>query len=120
LGGVALVLDGRRDTFDPLGRQYGANWPGDLSSALIQLTVQCVILYAILRPNSYRHSWRRCLAASAIWLPWTLLETFIIMHTGQIWHAVWFWNVLLVPVLFLATLVSIITEHAAGFRSPAT
>jgi hypothetical protein len=83
LGGVVLVLSGRRDNFDALGRQYGANWPGDLSGAVIQLAIESVIPYAILRPHSYNHSWRRCLAALAVLLPWTLIDMFLIMHTGR-------------------------------------
>jgi len=49
-----------------------------------------------------------------------LVDMFIIMHTGRIWHATWFWNVLLVAALVLAAIASLITEHMARFRSPAT
>ena len=120
LGGVALVLDARGDTFDPHSRDYGANWPGDLPGALAQVAAEGVILYAILRPHSYDHSWKRCLAALAVFLPWTLFDTVLISHTGGIWHGAWFWNVLLVPLLFLAAIVSLMTEHMARSRGPAT
>jgi len=120
LGGFALALDGRRDTLDSLRRAYGANWPGDFSGAFVQLTIESAILYVILHPPSYRHSWKRCIVAFALFLPWTLIEMLVIMHTGKIWHAVWLWNVLLLPMLCLAAIVSLLTEHASRFRAPAT
>lgn len=113
VAGAALILGGRHDTFDPSSREYGANWPGDLRGAFVQLTVEIAILYLILRPWSYRHAWRRSAAALALAVPWTALSTLAIMHTGRIWHALWFWNVLLLPALLVATIVSNAAENAA-------
>jgi hypothetical protein len=55
-----------------------------------------------------------------VFLPWTLFDMFVVTPTGRIWHGAWFWNVLLLPVLFVAAIVSRITEPVARFRAPAT
>ena len=59
LGAMMIVYGSTRRPFDPTARQYRTNWPGDVRSALIQLTIEVAVLYLLLRPRSYAASWAR-------------------------------------------------------------
>jgi hypothetical protein len=106
--GVALILEGRDDKWDPLGRQYGANGPGDLQLAFKFLVFDLLVLYGILRPWSYRRSWGRSLVALLILAPWAFFSIFATMHSGHIMTSVAAWQVLMVIALAIAVVVSAI------------
>lgn len=103
---VMLILWGRTGRFDPLGAEYGANSPGDLRTAFGFLTLDMLVLYAILRPWSYRASWQRSLWAFTLVTPWALFSMAATMHSGQILGLLAFWQLLLVPALAVTMLVS--------------
>lgn len=70
---------------------YGHNWPGDLASTLAKLACELLVLFAILRPWSYRHSWRRALLAFVGLAPYALLSFAVTMHAGGIVNTHVFW-----------------------------
>jgi hypothetical protein len=104
--GLVLILWGRVGPSDPAAQQYGANWPGDLRAALALLTVETLVLYAILRPWSYRASWQRSLLALLVVAPWALLSVIVTMHAGRILGLLAFWRLLLIPALAITVGVS--------------
>ena len=92
---------------------YGHNPPGALLQGLIWSFSELVILMAILRPWSYRHSWTRGLGAVAILLPWAGLSVIMTMHAGGIvaLHALWI--ALLLVIMLVVTTVSAIASKRA-------
>ena len=116
--GAGLVFYGStRGPFDPTGRRYGANWPGDVQRALVELTIELVVLYAILRPHSYVASWRRSCVAFPLFLAWTVLGGFASMHAGRVGDYHWLWLLITSVGLFATLIVS--ASVAVLDRAPA-
>ena len=73
-----------------------------LSYGLPRLTIELLVLYLILRPNSFYWSWRRALLAISIFLPWTIYSIRHIMHTPE-WvamHVYWLMVLVLALIIF--------------------
>jgi hypothetical protein len=91
------------DPYDP-SRQgtaaYGHNHPGALLQGLVVTLVELAVVYLILRPGSYRHSWGRAALALAIFLPGAAASAVLTMHTGGIYslHFLWMASVVLILV----------------------
>jgi hypothetical protein len=108
LGALAatMLLALRRDPYvvDPERREYGQNWPGDLSTELWFGVAELLVLFLILRPWSYRRSWGRALLALVVFIPWTLFAAMLGMHAGSIngAHLVWRAGVVLVLLVLAA------------------
>lgn len=70
---------------------YGHNHAGALVDGLLWSASEVVILYAILRPWSYRRSWGRAAGALALLLPWTAMSMVLTMHAGGVvvLHFLW-------------------------------
>lgn len=62
--------------------------------------VECLILWAVLRPQSFSRSWGRALLATLLCFPWTFTWNLFLGDMGCLFmaHAVW---------LSLATLVAV-------------
>ena len=83
---VLMYLDYRHDPPNPalIGTAtYGRNAVGEFERNIIRTVLELVILYLILRPWSYHHSWERPLVALSLLLPWTCLHL-INMHVGGV------------------------------------
>ncbi|MFN8454160.1 MAG: hypothetical protein U0401_05710 [Anaerolineae bacterium] len=81
---VFMYLNYRHDPPNPAltgTATYGRNVEGEFEQNLNGTGAELVILYLILRPWSYRHSWGRSLAALILFFPWTGLHL-INMHAG--------------------------------------
>jgi hypothetical protein len=114
--GAALVLwAAQSGPFDPARRAYGANWPGDLRRAFIELTLEVAVLYLILRPQSYAGSWKRSGPAFLVFAPWTVLGGLGTLHSGRIaaWHFGW------LLVVTVALLVTTVISASVAARAPA-
>lgn len=106
VGALFIAWSASRGPFDPAARAYGANWPGDVRRAVVELTFEVAALYAILRPTSYAASWKRALAAFLLFLPWTILGGLGTMHGGRIASYHFLWQLLVSVALFGTTILS--------------
>jgi hypothetical protein len=105
--GAAFILRSyRAEHLRPPGRHFAADTPSSLGMALGLLVVETVVLYAILRPWSYRASRQRLLAALAVFGPWAIFWAFGVMHAGTalVLHTTWL--VLLAVVLLIQLMAS--------------
>ena len=118
VGALLILYGSTRGSFDPASRQYGANWPGDVPRALAQLTIEVMVLYALLRPHSYAGSWKRPVAAFLLFAAWVTMGGAATMHTGRAYDYHWFWLVLVTLGLFATLIVS--ASVAVRHRAPAT
>lgn len=91
---------------DPSGRRYGANWPGDLGSALRGGGFGIAVLVAIVRPWSYRRSWARAGVGSLLFWATGLFGLVICMHCGRVSATVYLWSLLVAVGLLVTSLVS--------------
>ena len=81
-----MYLDYRHDPPNPalMGTAtYGHNAVGEFERNVIRAVLELMILYLILRPWSYQHSWERPLVALILFLPWTCLHL-INIHVGGV------------------------------------
>jgi hypothetical protein len=108
---LLLILWGRDDRFDPLGQQFGANWPGDFRAAFGLLSLETLVLYAVVRPWSYRASWGRSVLALLLVIPWAILSFIVTMHSGRILGLLVLWRLLLIPALAITVGVSVYTAR---------
>jgi hypothetical protein len=91
---AAMVLDHVGDPHDPAREgtaAYGHNAPGSLELGLIVTLVELLIVWAILRPGSYRRSWGRAVIALVLLGPWLAASLLMTMHAGGIFviHLLW-------------------------------
>ena len=90
--GLAFLLRGRaavRAT-DPVLRARW-QWADSILPDLVWLTIEVLVLVAILRPNSYLHSWQRALVALGLLLPWAFAMFVAGQHVGPVFagHTLW-------------------------------
>jgi hypothetical protein len=112
---ATMVRGWHRDPYDPSLRgteSYFHNPAGALTTGIRFISIDILVLYAVLRPWSYDRSWRRALAALVLFTPWAVLNTFSLMHAGSVWAthvmavlAIWLGLALLLAVSGIATLV---------------
>ena len=86
---------------------YGHNSEGSLWQMGILSAVELAILYAIVRPWSFRRSIGRLALAVALLVPWALVSMVITMHAGSIVviHFLWVSSALI--ALFIALVVTV-------------
>ena len=65
-------------------------------------TVETALLWFIIRPRSYRHSWGRSLTAALLFLPVTLYFGSALMHAPWYQYMHFLWSVLLSVALAIA------------------
>ncbi|MFO0634632.1 MAG: hypothetical protein U0168_17450 [Nannocystaceae bacterium] len=114
---AAMVRDWYRDPGPPTVVREHGNHEGALLQGLVALAIEFAILYAMLRPWSYRRSWARPLVASLLLGPWTLLSTMMSMHAGGVvvLHALWLWAL---SIILAAMFVwSVVAAAVAGVRA---
>jgi hypothetical protein len=71
------------------------NRPGDLGRNLRYVIAEAALALLLLRPWSYRHSWRRALLAALLLAPWVLFNVAFLIHSGGVMALHTFWLVLL-------------------------
>ena len=73
-------------------------------------TVECAILFAILRPATYRSSWGRAVLALGGTTALTCLHAMTLMHstTYQLWHELW-----LVSLCLSLAIIAIVSASSA-------
>ena len=104
---LLMVRDDANDPYNPSlegTARYGHNHQGALWQTLLLTVVELAVLYAILRPWSYRRSWGRAVAALALFLPMAAFSTLMTMHAGGIVSLHLLWLVAVLVVLFGAAL----------------
>jgi hypothetical protein len=110
-----MVRDWIRDP-GPTGREGDlVNWhnaPGDLWTFGLLLAAEVAVLYAVLRPWSYRRSWGRAVLALALCTPPLLIAIVLLIHSGGIMalHALW------LMVVFALLLVCTVVSALAAWR----
>jgi hypothetical protein len=110
-----MVRGWQRDPYDPALKgtdSYFHNPPGALGVGILFLSIDIAVLYAVLRPWSYHHSWPRALGALLLFTPWAALNMFSLMHAGSVWAthvmtvlAIWLGLILLLAVSGIAARV---------------
>jgi hypothetical protein len=119
LGLAAIAFAYRSGPLSPASvQELGVNYAGEWRGVAGLLTGEVALLYAILRPWSYRASWLRPGVALLMFGPWSFLYFIASMHGGSItgWHLLW---LILVDIGLLgATLVSA-SAAAGASRTPA-
>jgi len=101
---VLMVRDDARDPYQPDRHgtgAYGHNYEGALVHGLGLTLLELAVLYAILRPWSYRQSWARSALALLLFLPWTAFSMLMTMHAGGVivLHFLWLAGVIVALVL---------------------
>jgi hypothetical protein len=119
LAGALFILESHRvEGTHYHGRHHAADPPALVALVLAVMAIETAVLYAVLRPWSYRGSTRRILLAWAIFVPWTLVSWFGIMHSGSsiLAHAIWL--VLVNVVLLVSGMISAGTRrhHPAAIK----
>jgi hypothetical protein len=102
-----MVRDDLNDPYNPNLEgiaSYGHNHQGALWQTMLITLLELAVLYAILRPWSYRRSWGRAVAALALFLPVAAFSMLMTMHAGGILSIHFFWLVAVLFVLFGAAL----------------
>jgi hypothetical protein len=105
---VLMYLDYRYDPPNPAltgTATYGHNIEGEFEQNVIYTVMELVILYIILRPWSYHHSWGRSLAVLILLFPWICLHL-VNIHVGGTTTIHGLGLLLLEIILFSVTLVS--------------
>jgi len=112
---AAMVRAWQRDPYNPSLKgteSYFHNPAGALGTGILFISIDVLVLYAVLRPWSYHLSWRRALGALLLFTPWAVLNTFSLVHAGSVWAthvmavlAIWLGLALLLAVSGVATLV---------------
>jgi hypothetical protein len=87
-------------------RQYGANWPGDLESALRSWAIEVAALTALVRPWSYRRSWLRAGIGAALFGSLGGLKLVVCMHCGPVAATDGVWMLMVSVGLAVAAFVS--------------
>ena len=84
--------------------EYGQNYPGELKFNLILGMIELGVLYFILNPGQKKFlTVRILLAIILVWL-WTILFTFLTIHSGNISmiHEIWLITIAIVlPIAFI-------------------
>jgi hypothetical protein len=62
-------------------------------------TVESAILYAIIRPSTYQHSWKRAAAALLLFFPWLLASGVLLIHQPPYVFAHFLWVALINLIL---------------------
>ncbi len=116
--GLAFVLRGSAAVraAEPALR---ARWPSSdsIGGDLVRLTIEVLVLFAILRPISYAQSWQRALAALGLLLPWTFFNFVAGQHAGPVSTSHTFWLFWMVVGISGLTIMSFVASH--GLRRSA-
>ena len=90
-----------------------------LAYGLPRITLELLVLYAIVRPPSFRRSWGRPLAGLVIFVPWlwySASDVLSRMHGPQ-WEATHIaWLILIAMALLLVTIVNLTSALAETWR----
>lgn len=73
----------------------------------ILATIECAILWSILRPGSFENSWGRVLIALTVLLPWAFFSCITTMHMPPIYVGHALWTLFLLALLLFVLIVSI-------------
>ena len=106
---LLMARDYAGDTYDPAvhgPRSYGHNHEGALRDFLVWTLAELAVVYLILRPWSYRRSWKRAMVALLLCLPWTAFSAILLIHAGGVIRLHFFWMCSLVVVLVGCCLVA--------------
>ncbi len=101
-----------RDPYNPalIGTQaYGHNGQGALREGFLWTLLELCVLYAIVRPWSFRRSIGRLVGALLLLGPWTVVTTVASMHAGGIMLIHSFWLVMVGAVLFGALIACFVS-----------
>jgi hypothetical protein len=112
--GVALVLRSYWAEPPPSpNRHFATDTFGSVLLVLGVMAIETGVLYAILRPWTYRRSVQRSLPGLAIFVPWTLFLMFRTMHAGNALLAHWMWLGIVDAVLLICVVASSMGRGAA-------
>jgi hypothetical protein len=100
---VSLYVWGgtRPDAYAEAMRESRPSYPiGGVIRFIGVTTAECLVLYWVIRPKSYHHSWKRPLAGLLLFFPWLALWALMLMHMPVYvyLHALWVFTVVLVLV----------------------
>ncbi len=116
LGIALLVYEWRTGRWSDKRGTYFANGPGELQRTITWLSVEVLILAAVLRPWSYRNAWLRASLALVLFVPWLIINLIIGQHGGSMNAAHVAWLALIVVAVGATTIASV--AGAAGLRHP--
>lgn len=78
-------------------------------------TAEALIFYLLIRPETYRHSWRRAVVAFLLSLLLSVFFAFTLMHAAPYWVVYWLW--LCCATLVLLILLGVSTIYATRVRA---
>jgi hypothetical protein len=80
-------------------------------------TVEAIVLFSIIRPSSYAHSWKRAAVAVLLFLPWLLISFVLLLHAPAyaFVHVLW----LLMALLLVAGVGANSLVRTGSRKSPA-
>ena len=118
---VLMWRDWQQDPYDPTlagTRRYGHNAEGDLEFGLLVSLTELVVYYGFTWPWVRRRSGRLGLWLALgvmVIVPWTFMNTFMLMHAGgvQAIRVLWLW------ALNLLLMVEAVVAIKAALQGPA-
>ena len=87
-------------------RHFAVDSARSVVLVLLVMAVETAILYAVLRPWTYRRSLGRSRIALMIFVPWTLVSMFGTMHASNAVVIHWMWLMLVDGVLAASAIVA--------------
>jgi len=88
-----------------------------VSHVLPWMSAEVVLVYLIVRPNTFSFSWARCLFATLALAPWAYWQLQWVIHSPG-WHlAHVFWLLAATLIMSLATLVCAVTRTVRFLRT---
>ena len=111
LAGVLAVLYGSSLGNPYLEGRVPLNQQGRLEFAfwfVVAVTVECLVIWVVLRPRTYRRSWGRALSALLVLLAFLVLFAMTAMHAPTVWFFHIYWLALGGVVLFVLFVLAVV------------
>ncbi len=112
-----MVRDYLGDPYDPSlvgSAAYGHNAGGALSLGLGWSFVEMLLMMIILRPWTYRRSWKRAALAVALAVPWCFASMVFTMHGGGVVALHFLWVLALSAIAMVLAIAGAIAAAVGG------
>jgi len=106
-----------RYQIDVRGLQPSYPWPGILAVFAVT-TIESAVLYGIIRPSTYRSSWRRAVVGLTLFVPWLLACGVLLMHAPPYLFLHFLWVLCVSLILLGLCVVAVVQTLLWRIRRP--